>query len=212
VSWSAAEVTAVVAAGASTASAAAAWLGALANRRSVERAHRPFVWPDLEIRHSVGTRESWLDVRVRLHSDGPGTAFDVSCTIDPDLLPTAYRHPRRFSRPVASGRSTPPVRAMRPGTVVPAAPDDDEDGAFRLRFQSRGRTWWTVVRWTDAAGVRWESCEPSSPDALALPPRRVRRVRRPCVIACACAGPQRCGDWAAPPRPRPTQRIRGWSS
>jgi len=177
--WTTAQVAAVVAAGASTASATAAWLSALASRRSVERAHRPFVWPELDIRPELGERRSYLDVRVRLHSDGPGTAFDVSCTIDPELLPTAERHPRWFSRRVLlSGHSTPPVRAMRPGTVVPATPADDEDGTFRLRFELPDGAWWAVVRWTDASGARWEFYEPHSPEALATPPRRLRRVRR----------------------------------
>ena len=106
-----------------------------------------------------------MRVRVKLHSDGPGTAFDdVSCSIDPDLAPSVFRYPHRiFGRRTLSGVATPPIRSMRPGVVFPATEGDDPDRRFTLTLVKPGDAWWAVVRWTDAAGVRWESTRPSDP-------------------------------------------------
>lgn len=168
-----------IAAAAGAASAVAAWLSARASRQAVASAHRPFVWPELDVRYEGHGNSPHLRVGVKLRSDGPGTAFDGSCSIDPDLAPTSFRYPRRwFSRRVISGLTTPPVRAMRPGVVFPATGDDDPDRRFAFTLVSPEDVWWAVARWTDAAGVRWEFYEPSDPGALALPPRRLRRRRR----------------------------------
>lgn len=61
---------------------------------------------------------------------------------------------------------------MRPGEAVP--PIDDDVEPYTLPVQSIDPPWWVVVRYTDAAGTRWEFREPS-PDVLAGPPRRLRR-------------------------------------
>lgn len=174
---STAEVASVASAGVAALSAIAASIAARASRQSVSRAHRPFVWPEVHIRRRTET--GFTPLRVRLHNDGPGTAYDVSCSIGPRATPTPERLRRWHRRRVLLGYAIPPVRAMRPGEAVPPR-DADDSTLFEIALTTPlDEPWWVAVRWTDAAGARWEFIEPQATDDLAWPPRRLRLRRRP---------------------------------
>jgi hypothetical protein len=165
------EAAVVVAAGAGAVSAAAAALSARASRQAVVRAHRPFVWAEIHVVKGRRDDKMWL-AKLRLHNDGPGAAFDVSAAVGPHYV---YERVRRhwwqvWSRTL-SGYATPPIRAMRPGEAVP--PRDSDEGLYELAIGSL-EDWWVAVRYTDAAGVRWEFREPRSPESLARPAHRLR--------------------------------------
>jgi hypothetical protein len=58
-------------------SAAVSAFSAYTSRQSVDRSHRPFVWPEIS-RKSADGREV---LRVRLHNDGSGAAYDVRWSV-----------------------------------------------------------------------------------------------------------------------------------
>jgi hypothetical protein len=151
-------------------SAIAASVSARASRQAVSRAHRPFVWAETHLRGRA--EDGRWSVGVRLHNDGPGVAFEVSAAVGPEYVPHLMRMRgwRVWCR-VRIGYASPPIRAMRAGEAVP--PRDDNE-LFEMALKSIEH-WWVVVRFTDAAGARWEFREPASIESLALPPQRVRR-------------------------------------
>jgi hypothetical protein len=167
------EVAVVVAAGTGAVSAAAAALSARASRNAVARAHRPYVWAEIHV-VSGRSEKTWL-AKVRLHSDGPGAAFDVSAAVGPHYVYERIRRSwwRLWDRTLV-GYATPPIRAMLSGEAVP--PRDTDDGLYELAIGSI-EDWWVAVRYSDAAGARWEFREPRSPESLAGPPRRLRTRR-----------------------------------
>jgi len=140
---------------------------AFASRQSVDRAHRAFVWGEIEPH-----REATDPLRVRLRNDGPGVAYDVRWSVG-SIRPkpgTDWEDDKYESDDEMARRHRSHVkRALRAGDTHPSAdgwlerkgrlPDDD--------------IWWVLVRWTDTAGVRWELTE-QGPSMQSFGARRLR--------------------------------------
>lgn len=152
-----------IAIGLAAVSAAAAAVSAVATKQSVERSHRPFVWPAISHGSDGGTRV----LRVRLHNDGAGVAYDVRWSFGTiiESSPGTYDENREDAKTEASLA----IRAIRPGESVP--PRGWLEKEVRLPPDDVG---WILVRWSDAGGVRWEASD-QGPAALRTPPRRLRK-------------------------------------
>lgn len=137
-------------------------------------AHRPFVWPEIEIHQHAQPHGAKFVIRVRLQNDGPGVAFDVSASVAPQRTPHLIRGPGR--RKVFDGYSTPPIRAIRSGETNPSR-EREAAPLWNLQVDTIEPPWWVVVRYTDAGGARWEFSEPGGETTLSRPPRRLRRRR-----------------------------------
>ena len=156
---------AVIAIAIAAVSAVAAAISALATRQAVERAHRPFVWPAISHATDGDTRI----LRIRLHNDGAGTAYEVRWSFG-TLIET---QPGEFdeNREAAAVQASLTIRAIRPGESVPPEGSGWLDQAITLPPDDIG---WILVRWTDAAGDRWEVSD-QGPAASRVRPRRLRR-------------------------------------
>jgi hypothetical protein len=148
-------------------SAVAAAVSAVASRKSVERAHRPFVWP--AIFH--GSDGDTPVLRIRLHNDGAGVAYDVRWSFGTivETSPGSYDEDRDEARQEASLA----IRAIRPGESVPPEDHGWLEKEVALPPDDVG---WILVRWSDSAGARWEVSD-QGPAVLRGPPARLRRWR-----------------------------------
>jgi hypothetical protein len=146
-------------------SAIASAISAYTNRQSVDRAHRPFVWP--AISHK-GDPDGSHVLLVRLHNDGAGTAYDVRWSIATLMLDQNDNavEDRLFEDEHVSQV----IRAVRAGEILPPQDQGWLEKAVALPPDD---VWWLLVRWTDAAGVRWEISE-QGPSLLRAEPRRLR--------------------------------------
>jgi len=161
------DVAAVVAVAFAAVSAIAAAVSAVATRQSVDRAHRPFVWP--AISHDADGETSIL--RVRLHNDGAGTAYEVRWSFGA-LMESQEGEFVEDSKGAAEQASM-AVRAIRAGESDPPGGSGWLDKKVRLPPDDIG---WIVVRWSDAAGIRWEVSD-QGPATSRGRPRRLRRWR-----------------------------------
>lgn len=159
------DVAAVVAVAFAAVSAIAAAVSAVATRQSVDRAHRPFVWPAI----SHGTDGDTSVLRVRLHNDGAGTAYEVRWSFGA-LMETQEGEFVEDSKGAAEQASL-AVRAIRAGESVPPEDSGWLEKEVVLPPDDIG---WILVRWSDAAGVRWEASD-QGPATLRGRPRRLRR-------------------------------------
>lgn len=159
------DVAAVIAVAFAAVSSVAAAVSAVATRQSVDRAHRPFVWPAI----SHGTDGDTSILRVRLHNDGAGTAYEVRWSFG-TLVETQEG---QFVEDTegAAGRASMAIRAIRAGESVPPQNSGWLDKEIRLPPDDIG---WILVRWSDAAGVRWEVSD-QGPATSRGRPRRLRR-------------------------------------
>lgn len=145
-----------------TASAASAYI----NRQSVDRANEAFVWAAISYESDGQGRQV---LRIKLHNDGSGTAFDVRWSVS---IPGIDQHDELITDPAGVARSASAViRAMRPGEVCPPA-----DWFRQALDLPPDDVWWLIVRWTDAARVRWELAE-QGPSDLHGEPQRLRTWR-----------------------------------
>lgn len=145
--------------------AASSAFSAYTSRQAVDRAHRPFVWPAISTGRDPGGPSV---VRVRLHNDGQGTAYDVRWSVG--TMMEAHDGSLEEDAAFTDEHVSSVIRAIRPGEVVP--PQDSEwlEQAAALPGDD---VWWVLVRWTDAARVRWELSE-QGPTLLRSEPRRLR--------------------------------------
>jgi hypothetical protein len=148
-------------------SAVAAAVSAVATRQSVDRAHRPFVWPAI----SHGSDGESRILRVRLHNDGAGTAYEVRWSIG-TLAETQDEEFVEDSKGAAEQASM-AIRAIRVGESVPPEGSGWLDKEVQLPPDDIG---WILVRWHDAAGIRWEVSD-QGPATSRGRPRRLRRWR-----------------------------------
>lgn len=148
-------------------SATAAAVSAIASRQSVDRAHRPFVWPAISHASEAGTRI----LRIRLHNDGAGSAFDVRWSFGTIIEsgPLEYGE----NRDQMAREASLAIRAIRPGESVPPKSDGWLEKAAQLPPDDIG---WIVVRWTDSGGTRWEASD-QGPATMRKRPRRLRHWR-----------------------------------
>jgi hypothetical protein len=161
------DVAAVIAIGIAALSAVAAAVSAIATRQSVDRAHRPFVWPAI----SHGRDGDATVVRVRLHNDGAGTAYEVRWAFG-TLAETQEGEFVEDSQGAAEQASM-AIRAVRAGESVPPEDSGWLEKAIQLPPDDIG---WILVRWSDAAGTRWEVSD-QGPATSRGRPRRLRRWR-----------------------------------
>lgn len=134
-------------------SAAASAVSAYASRLAVDRANEAFVWATI----SYGSDGGQPLVRVRLHNEGPGVARDVrwSATALREIRPGKWE----VDDDLAATNKSSLIRAMQPGESVPP----EEHGWLDLPWRRpEDDVWWLVVRWSDAARVRWERSEEPS--------------------------------------------------
>lgn len=147
---------------AAVASAVSAWFAG----RAIERAHAPLVWPSIDIH--LGVPQPPHAVRVRLHNDGSGTAFNVRFAIGtPGDLDD-----------VIALNDTSPIPAMREGAIVPpsaaANPEIVRDDHFHMAAPEDLRSdWYVVVRYEDSLSRRWEVRASADPNGF-VSPRRLR--------------------------------------
>jgi hypothetical protein len=151
----------LIAAIAATASA----ISAYTSRQSVDRANRPFVWPAIS---QAKDHDGANLVRVRLHNDGSGTAFDVRWSIG--TVAVGPKDEIKVDDKFSEQYKSHVIRALRPGESLPP---EDGDWLERAASLPLDDVWWVVVRWTDAARVRWELLE-QGPALLRSEPRRLR--------------------------------------
>jgi hypothetical protein len=144
------EVLAYVATGAGSVSAVASAVSARTNLWSVRRANLPLVYGEPSYGRAPGAYHNQEEaanapvtgVFVRLHNDGPGTATEVRCCL------------RSGS---GDWRSEPvdPVRAMRPGEIVPV------DSGFEFQppwaLNPDIKSWGVATRFQDTSGREWET-------------------------------------------------------
>ena len=165
-----------VATGIAALSAVAAWLSAANSRRAITLANRPFVWPAFTFKggHRVAGDKHW-ELKARLHNDGPGVALDVRWSVH---APQSRKRRGVAAERQAASIASDPIRAMRSGESMPPV-DGEWLGPIIAPFE-RDEPWDVVVRFSDAAGRRWEFSEPASERRMAHRPRRVRwrRLRR----------------------------------
>ena len=109
-------------------------------------------------------------VRVRLHNDGAGTAYDVRWSVGSLMESETGEiiHDEAFT----ADHISQVIRAMRPSEVLPPPEDGWLEQAVALPSDD---VWWVLVRWTDAARTRWQLSE-QGPTLLRTEPRRVRGI------------------------------------
>lgn len=147
-------------------SSGAAATSAYISRQAVDRAHRAFVWPTISFETDSAGRQV---LRVQLHNDGPGTAYDVRWSVG--TVTVTEQGDAAADHGLTLASASPVVRALRPAEACP--PHD----WFRVAFTPPPDDVWSVlVRWTDAARVRWEVVE-QGPATMRAEPRRVRTWR-----------------------------------
>jgi hypothetical protein len=130
----------------------------------VDRAHRPFVWPAI----SHGRDGEQRILKVRLHNDGSGTAFDVRYSMG---SVTVDQHDRVVEdAQLTKDAMSLVIRALKPGESNPEVDGQWLERALPLPHDDVG---WVLVRWTDAGGVRWEYSD-QGPATEAGRPRRLR--------------------------------------
>lgn len=146
------------------ASAAASAVSAYTSRQAVERAHRPFVWPAIAHDNDDGQRV----LKVRLHNDGPGTAFHVRYSMG---SVTADQHDAvAEDTQLTKDAMSLVIRALKSGESSPIKDGHWLERALPMPPDDVG---WVLVRWTDAAGARWEYSD-QGPAAEGRRPRRLR--------------------------------------
>lgn len=170
-----------IAAVATSAAAIAAAASARASRAAVERANLAFVWPVYSV-EGPDQNLSTHRLRVRLHSAGPGIAFDVRWSV---LFPDVGRRAWRQAEKDAARGASDAVRSLRPGESAPKGTPPYEVVVNEHPFD---QAWFLVVRWSDSAGRRWEFIENDRRD-VAHKPVKLRRQRSGRWLMR--------GDWAA---------------
>lgn len=155
------DIVAAIAIAFASVSAVAAAVSAVATRQSVDRAHRPFVWPAI----SHGTDGEARILRVRLHNDGAGTAYEVRWSFGS----LAETQGGEFVE--AREEASMAIRAIRAGESVPPEDCGWLDKEVQLPPDDIG---WILVRWSDAGGLRWEVSD-QGPATSRGRPRRLRR-------------------------------------
>jgi len=153
----------VIGIGIAALSAGASAVAAYTSRLAVDRANQAFVWATISHASDGGQRL----VRVRLHNEGPGVARDVrwSATTVSEVSPDKWD----VDDEINVRNKSPLIRAMQPGESVPP----EEHGWLDLAWvPPEDDVWWLLVRWSDAARVRWERSE--EPAALRSRTRKLR--------------------------------------
>lgn len=146
-------------------SAIAAAVSAVSTRQSVERAHRPYVWPAISHDRDGDRRV----LRVRLHNDGAGTAYEVRWSFQ--TLVESKEGEWTPDEQGAAKEASLAIRALRSGESLPPGDGKWLEKAVPLPPDEIG---WFLVRWDDAAGVRWEVSD-QGPAARQGRPHRLRR-------------------------------------
>lgn len=141
------DIAAAVAIAFAAVSAIAAAVSAASMRQSVDRAHRPFVWPAI----SHGRDGEARVLRVRLHNDGSGTAYEVRWSFG--TLAETQEGEFVEDRQGAAERASLAIRAIRAGESVPPEGSGWLEKEIQLPPDDVG---WILVRWSDAGGIRWE--------------------------------------------------------
>lgn len=154
--------------GLAAASAAVSAFSAYTSRQAVDRSHRPFVWPTISQQRGHDGRTI---LSIRLHNDGSGTAFDVRWSLG--SVTEGLRGKTVDDVRLIEDNVSRVVRALRPGEAHPAL---DAHPLERQVVLPADDVWWVLVRWTDAARVRWELTE-QGPSLLRSEPRRLRTWR-----------------------------------
>lgn len=122
------------------------------------------MWPAI----SHGTDGEARILRVRLHNDGAGTAYEVRWSFG-SLAETQEGGFVEDSKG-AAGQASMAIRAIRAGESVPPEESGWLDKEVQLPPDDIG---WILVRWSDAAGVRWEVSD-QGPATSRGRPRRLR--------------------------------------
>jgi hypothetical protein len=143
--------------------AIASAVSASTSRLAVDRANQAFVWATIS-RASDGGQSL---VRVRLHNEGPGVARDVRWSAT--TLTEVSADEWDVDDELILKNKSPLIRAMQPGESLPP----EESGWLNLAFSPpEDDIWWVLVRWSDAARVRWERTE--EPSELRSRTRKLR--------------------------------------
>jgi len=146
-------------------SAAVSAFSAYTSRQAVDRSHRPFVWPAISNSRDPDGQHV---LRIRLHNDGSGTAYDVRWSVG--SVTEGRKGDIVDDVRLTSDNVSQVIRALRPGEVLPPAEAGWLEQAVALPEDD---VWWVLVRWTDPARVRWELSE-QGPTLLRSEPRRLR--------------------------------------
>lgn len=149
--------------GIAAASAVASAVSAFTSRQAVDRASRAFVWPTISQNTDPDGRRL---LRVRLNSEGGGTAYDVRWSVGLPDSDGGGAATQRYSKDNASEV----IRALRSGEVAPPP----ESGWFERAIAiPEDDVWWVSVRWSDASRTHWELSE-QGPASLRPEVRRLR--------------------------------------
>jgi len=143
-----AEFTSVVAAISATAAAVSAWN----SRQNVDRAHRPFVYGEPELR----SHPELPVVRIVLYSDGSAAGREVRTRLES-----------------ADGRWIGPAEGS-----IRALPVGETSAWFEVPYPRHVGAYVCVVRYLDTFGRLWEVRNPRNPPAPLEGPKRVRRRKR----------------------------------
>ena len=149
--------------GIAAASAVASAVSAFTSRQAVDRASRAFVWPTI----SQKMDSDWRRVlRVRLNSEGGGTAYDVRWSVGLPDLDGGRAAAERYSADNASEV----IRALRSGEVIPPSVASGSSERSRYLKTMCGGCWSDGVT---RHRTHWELSE-QGPGSLRFEARRLR--------------------------------------